>query len=80
MASRKTLFELTYHDDDDTGMYQVGEIDFGITCELEKYIKRYGHKGKNEILAMLGYLAYEVQDTYNKNSKEETCDEAKSVQ
>jgi len=27
MASRKTLLEISYHNDDDTGMYKVGEID-----------------------------------------------------
>ena len=62
MASRKQLLEITYHDDDDTGMYQVGEIDFGICGILDDYLKRYGYAGKKDIIDTLGYLIYEVEN------------------
>lgn len=62
MSSTKNLLEINYHDDDDTGMYHIGEIDCGIkTVVLKNYIEHYGVKGRDEILAHLGLLAYNVQ-------------------
>ena len=66
MASRKELLSVTFHDDDDTGMYQVGEIDFGVNSRLESYIEHYGYKGVSDILATLGHLAWEVKDCFYK--------------
>jgi hypothetical protein len=60
MACRKNLLKVDYHYDDESGMYSIGEIDFGISAELEGYIKRYGEKGKSDILAALDYLSKEV--------------------
>jgi hypothetical protein len=72
MAQKKNLLKIDYHYDDETGMYTVGELDFGISAELPQYIKRYGGDGKDRILAMLGYLAWEVQETY-RELQTETC-------
>ena len=64
MAMRKNLLTVDYHYDDDSGMYQIGELDFGVSGLLSDYIEKYGIKGRDDILAMLGYLAWEVQETY----------------
>jgi len=65
MSQRKELLSITYHTDDDTGMYRVGEIDFGIrSLDLRDYIKHYGYQGVVDILANLGHLAYEVKKEY----------------
>lgn len=59
------LLTLSYITDCDTGMYAMGEIDFGIVSGvLDDYLKRYGYKGKNEITSMLGYLIYEVEKRF----------------
>jgi len=61
MASRKNLITLDYHDDDDTGMYQVGEIDFGVSGELDNYLKEYGKKGMKDILTTMCHLIWHIQ-------------------
>ena len=61
MASTKNLLNVEYHDDDDTGMYRVGEVDFGIYGTLDDYLKSFGSKGKNDIISTLGFLIYEVE-------------------
>ncbi|MBD3350021.1 MAG: hypothetical protein GF364_00865 [Candidatus Lokiarchaeota archaeon] len=66
MSRRKDLLSVSYHSDDDTGMYQIGEIDFGVNFELENYIKKYKYKGVKDILAALGHLAWEVKQAYYK--------------
>ena len=58
---KKTLLEVNYHSDDETGMYQVGEIDFGISGLLDEYLEHYGYAGKKDIIDTLGYLIYEVE-------------------
>jgi hypothetical protein len=72
MASRKNLLKIDYHDDDDTGIYSMGQIDFGISSLLPEYISQYGKKGAYEILAQLAYLSGEViaemdRQSHNKN-------------
>ena len=64
MSSKKILLDVSYHDDDDTGMYHIGEIDFGVHGILENYIKKYGITGVESILATLGHLAWEVKNIY----------------
>ncbi len=61
MASRTTLIDISYHDDDDTGMYEIGEIDFGIHGTLDKYLQNYGYKGKNDLINKMSYLMYEIE-------------------
>lgn len=66
MAYTKTLLEITYHYDDDTGMYHIGEIDTATHHgELMKYLEQHGAEGRTEILAGLGYLAFQTQETFN---------------
>lgn len=46
MAQRKQLFSISYHYDSDTGMYQVGELDYGIDINLlSNYVSTYGTEG-----------------------------------
>ena len=61
MSQRKPLLEIEYHSDDDTGMYQIGEIDFGINGGLDDYLRNYGLKGKQDIICTMAYLIYEVE-------------------
>ncbi len=77
MACRKNLLTVDYHYDDETGMYRVGEIDFGINGELPDYIKRYGTKGAYEILACLAYLSgqvmEELKELNKKKGEQDSC-------
>ena len=68
MAQTKTLLKVEYHSDDDTGMYQIGEIDFGICGELDEYLNHYGYKGKKDIINTLGYLIYEVEKRFREKN------------
>ena len=65
MAQRQELLNISYHYDDDTGMYQIGEVDFGINSKLETFLIQFGHKGKEDLMATIAYLGYEVQDAWN---------------
>lgn len=62
MAERKNLLTVDYHYDSDTDLYEVGEIDFGISGLLDDYLKEYGRKGMNEILLTLSHLIWFVQE------------------
>jgi hypothetical protein len=77
MAYRKNLLEVSYHYDDDCGIYQVGEIDFGICGVLDDYLKTYGRKGKDDILLMLMYLGYEVTRRWKEMADKCETDEQK---
>ena len=68
MASSKQLLEVTYHDDDDTGMYHIGEIDFGIAGILDEYLEHYGYAGKKDIIDTLAYLIYEVERMFREQN------------
>lgn len=78
MAQRKKLLEVTYHYDTDTGMYRVGEIDFGIvSSELEDYIRQYGIKGRDEIVNTLSFLThcvYKAADEFEDALREEAAE------
>lgn len=72
MAQRKKLLEVNYHYDSDTGIYKIGEVDFGIHGGLlEDYLKRYGLKGRNEIVKTLGYLIHKVFEVHSEVNKPE---------
>jgi len=62
MAYRKQLLSIDYHYDTDTGIYDVGEIDFGVHEELDNYIKQYGRKGIKDILLALAHLIWHVKE------------------
>ena len=68
MSQRENLLSVEYHSDDDTGMYQVGEIDFGISGLLDEYLDDYGYKGKKEIVDTLAYLIYEVEKRFREKN------------
>lgn len=68
MSQRKTLLEVNYHSDDETGMYQIGEIDFGISGLLDEYLEHYGYVGKKDIIDILGYLIYEVERRFREKN------------
>ena len=68
MASRKLLIEIEYYYDTDTGIYEVGEIDYGYGQELYNYLEEYGLKGRNNLLQVFGFLAYTVQDLFLKTN------------
>lgn len=61
MAYRKNLLNIDYHYDTDTGIYEVGEIDFGISGELDNYIRQFGRRGVDGILLTLAHLMWQVQ-------------------
>lgn len=64
MSNRKQIGTISFHTDDDTGMYEVGEMDGGWnSSELETYIKRYG---ADKILVHLSYMASTVIDVNRK--------------
>jgi len=76
MALRKNLLSVDYHYDDDSGMYYVGEIDTGISAELEGYISEHGNDGAKEILVALAYLSsqvYEEMRKFNKKTQGMAC-------
>lgn len=71
MAQRKHLLSVDFHYDTDTGMYEMGEVDFGISGNLENYLKEYGYKGKKDIIDTLEYLIQEVEAKFRKLSQKE---------
>ena len=82
MSYTKELLRVEYHYDDDSDMYYIGEVDFGITSGiLSDYLKRYGEKGMKDIVAILGHLIYEVKKRYfdiqEKNRNNEDCQQIK---
>jgi len=70
MAQRKNLLTIDYHYDDETGMYRVGEIDFGVSGNIKGYLETYGADGMKNILAGLGRLSHEVISEFNEIMKE----------
>ncbi len=61
----RTLIKLTEVIDDSTGNWRIGEIEFGITVGfLKEYLKKYGEKGKKEIIDMLEYLKSKVEEYF----------------
>lgn len=63
----RTLIKITEVIDDDTGNWRIGEIEFAITSGfLEEYLKRYGEKGKKEIIDMFEYLKSKVEEYFEK--------------
>lgn len=80
MAQRKQLLSVDYYYDSDTGMYEIGEIDFGISGEVDSYIKKYGRKGIKDILLTLTHLiwhikerGYKIVEEKEKNSISQSC-------
>jgi len=62
MPSTSNLFTIKYVDDDDTGMYQVGEI-VGIPIDdLELYISSYGASRLLETLIDLIHVTKNIEE------------------
>ena len=74
MAGTRDLLKIDYHTDDDTGTYAVGEVDFGIYGTLDEYLKRYGLKGRDDIIGTLAYLIHDVHARFKdiKNEMDKT--------
>lgn len=61
----RTLIEITEVIDDSTGIWRIGEIEFGIVVGfLKDYLKKHGEKGKKEIVDMLEYLKSKVEEYF----------------
>lgn len=81
MSQRTNLITISYHHDTDTGMYRIGEIDFGISGELDNYLEKYGRKGIDDILKTMSHLVWHIQQygypiikrNENKNDYGEVC-------
>lgn len=59
----RILMKITEVFDDDSGIWDIGEIEFGISVMLlERYLKIYGKKGKEEIIKMLEFLKTKVEE------------------
>ncbi len=70
MSREITILEVTYHTDTETGIYSIGEIDFGIKCGvLSNYLQIYGLEGKREIIRTLAYLIYAVESEWIKKQE-----------
>ena len=46
MVLRNILLKVTVVTDDDTGIYKVGELDFGITGYCESFLEKPGNREK----------------------------------
>jgi hypothetical protein len=71
MSQRKYLLSIDYHTDDETGMYEIGEIDFGISGNLYEYINQYGLQGKDNIIKMLATLIFQVEAIYRESNPQQ---------
>lgn len=78
MSATKPLIKVEYHSDDDTGMYHIGEIDFGINGGLDDYLRHYGLKGKQDIISTMGYLIYEVERRFRETQQSQTASSTKN--
>ena len=69
MSQQKVLLSINRVTDDETGLYQIVELDFSLHCsDLENYIKAYGYEGRKELMNILGTLATHVDRYF-----QETC-------
>jgi len=59
MAQTRTILEIKYHYDDETGMYEIGELDFAYCITLEEYIKNYG---REKLVSFLKELSKKIND------------------
>lgn len=63
MSDRKDLIKISFHNDDETGMHYVGEIDGCISDdEIDKFIKRFGDRGVSDLINHFAYLIYKFKD------------------
>ena len=67
------LIGVTVVTDDDTGVYRVGELDFGIHLgPLDTFLRRGNvYQRRDEILSMFGYLAHRICEEADKVSDDQ---------
>lgn len=70
MSQTKTIIEIDYHTDDETGMYDIGELDYGISGEATTYVEKFG---REKLVAHLRRMAdmIEKRDLIPNYTKEE---------
>jgi len=78
MSQREPLFEISFHTDDDTGMYYIGEIDFSIYGTLDPFIEHFGFDGVKRISETLIHLGYEVMKRYFEQQEKENAGAAQA--
>ena len=73
----KPLISVTVITDDDTGMYTVGELDFGIHGDLTTYLEKDPIRRRDNVLAMMGYLQHcvclEAERLHHKDMQDPSC-------
>ena len=57
---KKTLVEVSVVTDDDTCMWSVGELEFGINGRLKTYLEKDPIRRRDNVLSMLGFLSHMV--------------------
>jgi hypothetical protein len=62
MSRQKELFPIRFHQDDETGMNYIGEIEGYSDEEIDKYIERFGTKGINDLVNHFAFLIYKVKN------------------
>jgi hypothetical protein len=66
MSEQKKLGSISYITDTDVGFERVGEIEGGFDeIDLGLYLQHHPN-GRKELLTQLGYMAYQVHNTYLK--------------
>lgn len=60
MTQSVTLLKITIITDDDTGLYQIGELDFGKSGHCEKYLEN--SKSRQVFVDWLRWLADTAQN------------------
>ena len=76
MSNIKQLGSIGYHTDDDTGTYDIGEIDGGWNVALlENYVRRYGVNGILYQLALMTTSVIEAKRKINAEKHQAWCEE-----
>jgi len=72
MAERKTIGEISVITDSETSYDNIGDIDGGFSSiELENHIKKYGHLGICEQLAVMQWQVWETVRSLNEAKQKE---------
>jgi hypothetical protein len=79
MSHRKLLLSLTYHSDDDSGTYHVGEVDYSLYSELDDYLKTFQQEGYNDLMLTLCHLIAIVNEKWSETPRAQKPDPAQCV-
>ena len=70
MSDKKELVTIYYHNDDDTNMHYIGEIDGVLSDDIiDDFIKRFGDKGVSDLIEHFAFLIYKVKDRQYRTKK-----------